>query len=253
MYHPWNGPLFLTLLLTITLTYGAWIYRQGRYRVSQWMLLTGCLLLTRFLWRVSIPRRLPVGDNEGAVLIANHRSSIDPFFLQIIARRPVHWMVAREYCEHPSFRWFLQQCEAIPVRRGGVDPGATRGAIRMVREGELVGMFPEGRINTTSDFMMPVRPGAILVAIKGQVPVIPIYIHGSPYRGTAASPITMTARVQVRIGSPISLEPYYGRESDPEAVRQALVLCVQRIAELAGIDNFEPQLAGRSWKPETPA
>jgi hypothetical protein len=59
----------------------------------------------------------------------------------------------------------------------------------------------------------------------------------------------MTARVQVRIGIPFHSRPITGERVIPKRVRQALVLCVQRIAELAGIDNFQPQLAGRSWKP----
>jgi 1-acyl-sn-glycerol-3-phosphate acyltransferase len=248
MYHPWNAPLFLVLLACVLLARGAWIHFRGRYRFCQWLLLLGDVLLTRFLWRLSIPRRLPVGPREGAVLIANHRSSVDPFFFQIIAGRPVHWMVAREYCEHPKFRWFLKQTEAIPVGRGGIDPSATRAAIRFLQSGELVGMFPEGRLNTGDDLMLPVRPGAIVVALKARVPVIPCHIEGSPYGGTAASPIWTPARVRVRIGAPISLAEYHGREGDHEAVREALRLCVRRIAELAGRDDFEPQLAGRNWK-----
>jgi 1-acyl-sn-glycerol-3-phosphate acyltransferase len=250
MYHEWNAPLFLMFVLLVPLLYGVWTYSRGRYRISQWMLLGGAVLLTRFLWRVSVPRRLPVGPREGAVLIANHRSSIDPFFFQIIAGRPVHWMVAREYCEHGAFRWFLEQCEAIPVSRRGIDAGATRSAFRMVNEGELVGMFPEGRINTTEEFMLPVRPGAIVVAIKGQVPVIPCYIDGAPYLGSPASPVWTPARVRVHIGEPISLEAYYGREGNHDAMREALLMCVREIARLAGRSDFEPQLAGRAWKPD---
>lgn len=240
---------WLALLVLVPIGMALHKYRRGRYWPAQWMLLIGAILLTRLLWRTSIPRRLPIGDNEGAVLISNHRSSIDPFFFQIIAHRPVHWMVAKEYCVHPYFRWFLKQCEAIPTNRGGIDAAATRSALRYASSGELVGMFPEGRINITDELMLPVRPGAIVVALRSHVPVIPCYVHGSPYGGTAWSPIIAPARVRVRIGKPIDLSAYYGRESDPQAVREALVVCIRAIAQLAGQPDFEPQVAGRAWKP----
>jgi 1-acyl-sn-glycerol-3-phosphate acyltransferase len=94
------------------------------------------------------------------VIVANHRSSVDPFFIQVVAPRAVHWMVAREYCEHWAFRWFLRTCEVIPVSRGGIDTAATKQAIRLARGGGLIGMLPEGRINMTEEFMLPARPGA---------------------------------------------------------------------------------------------
>ena len=119
----------------------------------------------------------------------DHRSSIDPSYLQAAIRWPMHWMVAREFCEHWMFAGFLKSCEVIPTRRGGVDTAAIKSAIRLAKEGGVIGMFPEGRINMTKDLMLPVRPGAALIALKAGVPLVPCYIHGSPYRATALSPL----------------------------------------------------------------
>ncbi|MGA7966757.1 MAG: lysophospholipid acyltransferase family protein, partial [Gammaproteobacteria bacterium] len=142
--------------------------------------------------------------------------------------------------------------QVIPVNRGGIDTASTKGAIRIVTEGGMVGMLPEGRINTSDQFMGPVRPGAIVVALKGQAPVIPCYIENSPYRGTAWSPFLMRARTRVRYGDPIDLSAYYGQEKDTEVVRKLLIQCVRAIAQLAGREDFTPQLAGRRWKPDDP-
>jgi 1-acyl-sn-glycerol-3-phosphate acyltransferase len=109
--------------------------------------------------------------------------------------------------------------------------------------------LPEGRINTTDELMLPVRPGAIVVALKAGAPIVPCYIEGAPYRGTPWSPFLMRARARVRYGQPIDLSPYYGREKDGELVRNLLVQCVKAIADLAGQPDFEPRLAGRQWKP----
>ena len=69
-------------------------------------------------------------------------------------------MVAKEYCEHPLFGWAFRILGSIPVNRSGVDTAATKLAVRYAKQGDLVGMFPEGRINISKSVLMPGRPGA---------------------------------------------------------------------------------------------
>jgi 1-acyl-sn-glycerol-3-phosphate acyltransferase len=162
-------------------------------------------------------------------------------------------MVAKEYVIHPAFRWFLTTCEVIPVNRGGIDTAATKLALRYVKQGGVIGMFPEGRINTTDKLFLPIRPGAALVAIKTRAVVLPCYLHGSPYRGTAWSPLFMPAKVTVRYAEPIDAARYADRiaagEDEGEVTRELLRDAIREIAQLAGQPRFEPEFAGRQWKP----
>jgi len=215
----------------------------------QTCLLYFSIFLNRFLWRVSVPGPLPIDDKQGAVLISNHRSSVDPFFFQWLSRRPIHWMVMREAYDQLAFGWFLKGCLTIPAGRGGVDTAATKMAIRLASEGGLVGMLPEGRINMTDDFMMKVRPGAILIALKANVNVLPCYVEGAPYGGQPWSPFFIPARVKVKFGRLIDLSDFFGRERKDGVLEYLTRFCVREIANTAGVD-FEPQLAGRRWKPE---
>jgi 1-acyl-sn-glycerol-3-phosphate acyltransferase len=121
-------------------------------------------------------------------------------------------------------------------------------AIRIVSEGGFVGMFPEGRINRTEDLLLPGRPGAVLIAIKGRVPILPCYIDGAPYGGTAWSPLFMPARVTVRFGEPMDLSAYYGGNQEPGTIGTILLDVMSEIARLAGQDDFQPTLAGRKWR-----
>ena len=72
----------------------------------------------------------------------------------------------REYVMSPAFAWVLRTIEVIPVNRGGIDTAATKQAIRYASQGDLVGMFPEGRINEGGQFLLPGRPGAAMIALK---------------------------------------------------------------------------------------
>ena len=97
--------------------------------------------------------------------------------------------------------------------------------------------------------MLPVRPGAIMVALRARAPLLPCYIAGAPYGGTAASPFFMSARVRLKFGEVIDLSPYYDQEQNDALVKELMTRVVKAIAKLAGQDDFQPEFAGRKWKP----
>ncbi|MGO8690360.1 MAG: lysophospholipid acyltransferase family protein [Thermoguttaceae bacterium] len=208
-------------------------------------------LLTRILWRLEVRGAMPIPAGQGALVICNHRSPVDPSFIQVATgQRVVHWMVAKEYCEHPLLAWFFRATQAIPVSRGGIDTAATKLAIRLAEGGELVALFPEGRINVSEALLMPGRPGVALIALKARVPVVPCYCEGAPYDGTMLGALLMPARVRLVIGPPIDISPYYGRENEREVLDELTLEFLRAIARLAGRPDFEPSLAGRSYKPD---
>ena len=243
---------FLTLALLTPLAVAAVLLlrrRRSRFTVVQSLLFCLALFYVRVVWRTRRPQPLPLPPEQGAIFISNHRSSVDPFFIQVCADRPIHWMVAREYCEHPAFRLFLRSCAVIPVNRRGIDTMATREAIRLARSGGYVGMLPEGRINMSSEFMLPVRPGAVWVALKARVPIVPAYIHDPPFDGSPWGALLMTAKAGVYLGQPIDLSPYFDRDPDEATLGSLILEATGRIAELAGRPDFRPQVAGRQWRP----
>lgn len=246
-----RAQIFLAIIgLAVAATWIRSMWRK-QYTLPQWFLWAMCVGVSRLLWCARIPPLHVDSGGRGVVFIANHRSSIDPFYFQSRLDRPMHWMVAREYCEHWAFRWFLRQCEVIPVNRGGVDTKSTKAAIQLAQQGKWVGMLPEGRINTTDQLMLPVRPGVVFTALRANAIVVPCYISGSPYHETAWSPFFMASRVQIVVGQPIDLN-----QGDPDAAHhvsheQAGELMRQiagEIARLAGQPDFEVQLAGRRWR-----
>jgi 1-acyl-sn-glycerol-3-phosphate acyltransferase len=240
---------FLALLAALMIGWLMWRFATSPYTIIQTILWLPGLLLVRLLWRAKLPRSVPLPPGQGAVIVSNHRSSVDPFFVQVIAHRDVHWMVAKEYCDSAAFGWFLRLVEVIPTNRGGIDTASTKLAIRHVQNGKVVGMFPEGRINMTEDLLLPGRPGAAMIALQAGVPILPCYIEGSPYRRTPWSPFLMPTRTRVLFGRLIDTTPYLDRVDDRELHGQLTLRAMKEIACLAGQPDFEPQLAGKRWKP----
>jgi 1-acyl-sn-glycerol-3-phosphate acyltransferase len=248
----WNlNPAIAVPLALLALAVIAFLvyWLRSNYTFIQAILYLVNHVYTRVMWRARVSGRLPVAPGRGAVIVANHRSPVDPLFIQIATDRVVHWMVAKEYVEHGIVGWGLRQLQVIPVTRAGIDTAATRAAIRLAREGELIGMLPEGRINNTDKLLLPGRPGAALVALYARVPVIPCYIEGAPYDGTTLGCLRMRARVRVKIGQPMDISEFYGREREQGVAEELTRRFLRAIAQLAGVDDFEPELAGRRWKP----
>jgi len=224
-------------------------FRHPHYTPAQRICYFYGEVMARVLWRAEVVGHIGLPPGQGAVIVCNHRGPYDPAFVQIVANRVVHWMVAREYCRHPVLSAFLRTAGCIPVSRGGVDTAATKAAIRYVLAGDLVGLFPEGRINTTRRPLLPGRPGAALIAIKARRPIIPCYLTGSPAAGSIVRSMFTPARARLIIGAPMDISPFYGREKDRQAMEELTLALLKRIAHLAGCADFEPQLAGRRWKP----
>jgi 1-acyl-sn-glycerol-3-phosphate acyltransferase len=240
---------FLVAIVAIPLASAVIGWRRTEMSPLQFGMWILARALTRLLWRATASGPLQLPSGQGAVLVCNHRSSVDPFFIQTLTTRKTHWMVAREFCEHPAFRWFLRTCEVIPVNRGGIDTAATRHAIRLASDGQVVGMLPEGRINMTDRLLLAGRPGAALVALKANVPIVPCYIEGAPYDEVPWSPFFMPARVRVHFGQPLDVSAFHSDEADENGSREVLLQAMRAIAALAGDLEFEPQVAGKGWKP----
>ncbi len=132
----------------------------------------------RIYHRVNVvsPQRLP--KHGPAILVCNHVSGLDPMLIQSVCPRLIVWMMAREYYEIGVLRWVFKTVEAIPVDRSGRDLAATRAAMRALQAGRILGVFPEGRIETSRE-LLPFQTGVALMAQKAGVPVYPAYLDGT--------------------------------------------------------------------------
>lgn len=238
--------VFLISTAIVSLAYvAAGLFRPGRYTTWERILYAPVYALARVLWRVEIEWRGDLATSSkgitkdardrllsdrmsgGAVLVANHRCSVDPFFVQLIGGRRVHWMVAGEYFKHFLFGPILRSFQAIPTNRGGVDTASTKRAIALAKSGRFVGMFPEGRINRTASPLLTIRPGAAIVAQRANVPLVPIWIEGAPAGWEVYSALFIPARVRIIVGTPERFE----------ANGQELAAAANTVNEAGELDN----------------
>ncbi len=151
---------------------------------------------------IAPPRLPPTGP---AILVCNHTSGLDPFLIQAVCPRVITWMMAKEFYDMPAFTWAFKRIGAIPVSRSGRDSMATRAAMRALHEGQVLGIFPEGRIERERT-LMPFQTGVALMAIKTKVAVYPAGLDGTQ-RGKPMLQAFLEANdAQLSFGDPIELD-----------------------------------------------
>ncbi len=112
------------------------------------------------------------------IVAPNHRSYIDPPLLNAVSPEPLVFLAKKELFEGHLKNWFFRNLNAIPVDRSKADIRALDEAVKRLKEGCKVVIFPEGRRAPERGFLKP-KPGIGYLVAKTGVPVVPVYIHNS--------------------------------------------------------------------------
>jgi 1-acyl-sn-glycerol-3-phosphate acyltransferase len=139
------------------------------------------------LFRVRVRGVEHVPTSGPAVLAFNHVSVLDGPVLAIAtarsARRATRFLVAAEIFRRFFFGWVLRTFEQIPIHRGQGDEHALDEAIRVVGDGALAAIAPEGRVNQDgAERLQRIRSGVARIAIPTGAPVVPVGIWGTQVR-----------------------------------------------------------------------
>jgi acyl-[acyl-carrier-protein]-phospholipid O-acyltransferase/long-chain-fatty-acid--[acyl-carrier-protein] ligase len=155
----------------------------------------------------NVPRR------GGALLISNHVSYADSVLLAVATKRPVRFVISREYYDMPVIGWIARLFRAVPVSSGDSTEAlrhSVEAIIEALRAGDAVCLFAEGAMSRTGH-VQPFRRGLELIAQRAGVPIIPIYVDGmwgslfSFYGGKFIfkRPQSFSRRVIVAFGRPL--------------------------------------------------
>jgi acyl-[acyl-carrier-protein]-phospholipid O-acyltransferase/long-chain-fatty-acid--[acyl-carrier-protein] ligase len=140
--------------------------------------LAGLLLKAVYHPRVSGLEHLEELKGGPALLVANHTSFIDVVLLVVYIPRQLTFAVDSYWAQTWWLRLLLRGFKALPVNPN--QPLATRRLIDALNEGDLVVIFPEGRITTTGS-LMKIYEGPGLIAVKSRAPILPVVIDGPQY------------------------------------------------------------------------
>lgn len=116
----------------------------------------------------------------GLIACGNHTSMIDPVILAVSTKRQIHFMGKKELFDKKVFGYLFRKLGAFPVDREGVSMSAIKSSLAVLKNNEVLGIFPEGtRVKQYDE--NNAKPGIALIANKAKVNILPFYIKG-PYK-----------------------------------------------------------------------
>jgi 1-acyl-sn-glycerol-3-phosphate acyltransferase len=205
------APLSWSLAILVALLVLGWAWLAGRLmRNSRASADVGiALLLIRLYARVvhrlrisgrdHVPRTVAPGP---LILVVNHTAGVDPILLQAACPFEIRWMMAEDM-RLPRLEALWDWARVIFVNRDRADFTGTREALRHLREGGVLGMFPEGGLERPARMLLPFQTGVGVMARRTGARVLPVVIEGTPQVDPAWSSLWHCSRSRLTFHAPI--------------------------------------------------
>ncbi|MFF5257416.1 lysophospholipid acyltransferase family protein [Actinomadura viridis] len=205
----------------------------------------------------NVPKRGP------ALLVSNHLSFADHFFGPLPLFRPIYFIGKGEYFTGKGVKGLISKgfftgVGVVPVDRtgGSAAEAALETGLRILREGKLLGIYPEGT-RAPDNRLYRGKTGVARLALKSRVPVVPMAMINTFELMPSGRPHPrLGVRPGVRFGAPLDFSRYYGQEDDPEVLRKITDEIMQTIRELSGqeyVDRYAAEVkaerAGKQVRP----
>lgn len=196
------------------------------FRLAVALLWAPMMLLTKRQWHGT--EKLE-GDGGGIIIVTNHLSWFDPLAIALVlwnSDRPPRFLAKESVFRVPVMGAVITSAGQIKVYRETADAvDAVRDAIAAVNDGQCVVVYPEGTITRDPDLWpMSGKTGAARIALATRRPVFPVAMWGPqevmrPYRKEFR--ILPRKTMRIRVGDPVDLSDFYGREMDADTLHDA--------------------------------
>ena len=162
-------------------------------------------------------------DDRAYIFVGNHFSYLDVVMIAIATNKPVHFLAKKELFEKGLMKKFVTICQCITVNRYGTDVKALMQAMKYLKGGQSIAIFPEGTRNKTDEIFLPFKSGAAALSIKTKTPIVPV---------VQVKKIRFLRRAHVIYGEPIEFSEYYDKRLLEEDIQKCDEALRERMLEL---------------------
>ncbi len=194
----------------------------------------------RILFRPWVEGLENVPKNGGAIMVSNHVSFSDSFFLPLVVPRHIAFLAKSEYFTGKGIQGWLTKSffagvgqVAIDRSGGRASEAALRTAQRILRGGGLLGIYPEGT-RSPNGTLFRGRTGVARMALESQVAIVPVAMINTYEIQPPGAIKPSLGRVGIRIGTPMDFSRYYGQEEDRFILRSVTDEVMYAVQTLSG-------------------
>ncbi len=162
---------------------------------------------------------IPLPEQGPALVVSNHVSGLDPLLLVTASRRPLRFLIAEEEYYRFGLTWLFRAAGCIPVDRSRRPDIALLQARRALERGEVIALFPHGRIHLDSDPPRKLKGGVVRLAQWHNCPICPARLDGIRGEGRAAPAVLIRSRARLRSFPPLDCS-HLSSDSCLERVRE---------------------------------
>ncbi len=160
--------------------------------------------LLRRGYRIDVEGGERIPERGPCILVANHESLADPFFLGVATPRPIHYMAKVELWNNRIVGALMDGFGTFPIERGGGDSGALRHGIRLLEEGRVLGIFPQGTSKPRRN--RPYLRGAARLAFATGSPIVPVCLVNTEKALRPAKPKIGFPKIRILVGCPLEVD-----------------------------------------------
>ncbi len=188
--------------------------------------------VVRFLFSVKKIEGIENIPDDGGLVCANHTSFADPIVMAAVLKKPIKYMGKAELFKIPVLSSLIKAFGAFPVKRGGADPTALRTAEKLLKEGEFVGVFPQGtRCPGVALEQTSAKNGVGIIAYRSKCRVIPMYIK------TKKNKVGLFRKTHIIIGRPIENDEFNFKDGTAKEYEEAAKRIFSDICLLADLSK----------------
>jgi 1-acyl-sn-glycerol-3-phosphate acyltransferase len=163
-------------------------------------------LIVKIWWSLKVRGKENIPDEGPVIIVSNHQSNLDPVAIALQTKRHIHFLAKQELAQTKITAWFFRHLLIIPVDRKKVSPKTVKECLRVLKDGEVLGIYPEGT-RVKGERIRPMN-GFVMFAIRTQAKIVPVHVQGSG--------MSFRSKVNMVIGEPFELSEYYGQRLKPE-------------------------------------
>ncbi len=193
-------------------------------------------------WRVYGRENVPT--TGGAVIAANHTSYLDPPVVGGGLRRPCYYMGKKELFDVPVLGAAIRRTGCFPVDRDHPDTKVIKFAVELLKQGNLLCIFPEGGRSPTGKLMVEEAGiGPALIANRAGVPIIPAHIRGTFESYPTGGKFPKRANISVTYGRPIDTAAEGGGKASKAELQE---ITNRLMAEIGRLGEQDPGVGGQN-------
>ena len=148
-------------------------------------------------------QQIDLPEKGPAIVVANHISGLDPLLLIAASRRPLRFLIATEEYQRFGMQWLFRAAGCIPVDREGRPEKSLRQALKALQQGEVIALFPHGKIHLDNDPPRKLKAGCVRLAQWSRAPLLPVRIDGVGAAGQVLLAPFWPSRVRLQQSSAI--------------------------------------------------